>query len=106
MKSYRVCPMCNSVHCIEFAVYGWGPSIMGVGSGLKSKDKMIPRPVVGLDKKVRSLAVGSDHCAVVTGLNSNQPLVVDDGSLYTWGRNGKYECGLGHGDDVMFWLER
>ncbi|KNB44473.1 hypothetical protein JH06_1660 [Blastocystis sp. subtype 4] len=51
---------------------------------------MIPRPVVGLDRKVRSLAVGSDHCAVVT----------DDGSLYTWGRNGKYECGLGHGDDI------
>lgn len=29
--------------------------------------------------------------------------MVDDGSLYTWGRNGKYECGLGHGDDVIIW---
>ena len=73
MKSHRVCPKRNSVHRIEFAVYGWGPSIMGVGSGLKSKDKMSPRPVVGLDRKVRSLAVGSDHCAVVTGLNLKQP---------------------------------
>lgn len=25
----------------------------------------------------------------------------DDGLLYTWGRNGKYECGQGHGDDVI-----
>lgn len=28
--------------------------------------------------------------------------VVEDGKLFTWGRNGKYECGLGHGDDVGY----
>lgn len=66
-------PIYNSTYDIEFAVYGWGPSITGVGSGLKSKDRMIPRPVVGIDKKVRSLAVGSDHCAVVTGMSLKCP---------------------------------
>lgn len=40
---------------------------MGVGSGLKSKEKMIPHPICEFEEKVKSMAVGSDHCAVVTG---------------------------------------
>ena len=51
----------------------------------------MPRPIIGFDKKIKSLSVGRDHLAAVT----------DDGLLYTWGRNGKYECGQGHGDDVL-----
>ena len=28
----------------------------------------MPRPIIGFEEKVKSMAVGSDHCAVVTGM--------------------------------------
>ena len=52
----------------EYALYGWGSSMMGVGSGLRSKEKMMPRPIIGFDKKIKSLSVGRDHLAAVTGM--------------------------------------
>ena len=82
-------------------MYGWGSSIRGVGSNLRSKDKMIPHPILGFDQKVRCLAVGNDHCAAITGNNRKLELFIENGKLYTWGQNGCYECGLGHGDDVF-----
>ncbi len=42
--------------------------MMGVGSGLRSKEKMMPRPIIGFDKKIKSLSVGRDHLAAVTGM--------------------------------------
>ena len=56
--------------CIEYALYGWGSSIKGIGDNLKRKDKLFPRPVIGFDQPIRSLAVGSAHCAVATGSTS------------------------------------
>ena len=55
---------------IEYALYGWGPSITGIGKNFKSKEKMVPHPIIGFDKKVKSIALGNDHCAVVTGIKS------------------------------------
>ena len=31
----------------------------------------------------------------------NWNYLLENGKLYTWGQNGCYECGLGHGDDVF-----
>ena len=42
--------------------------MMGVGSGLRSKEKMMQRPIIGFDKKIKSLSVGRDHLAAVTGM--------------------------------------
>lgn len=56
---------------VEYALYGWGPSISGIGPNIKSKEKMIPHAIVGFDKKVRSLEVGNDHCAAITGITTN-----------------------------------
>lgn len=100
MKQFIVgCLKC--VICVEYALYGWGPSIVGIGQGFRSKDKMIPHPIVGFDSKVRSIAVGNDHCAAITGINILLLLVLEEGKLFTWGKNGCYECGLGHGEDVI-----
>ena len=41
----------------------------GVGSGLRSKEKMMPRQIIGLDKPIKSIAVGSTHLAAVTGMD-------------------------------------
>ena len=55
------------LNSVEYALYGWGNSMKGIGSHLRSKDKRVPKPVIGFDQPVRSLAVGNEHCAVATG---------------------------------------
>lgn len=59
---------------VEYALYGWGSSMRGLGEHLRSKDKRLPKPVLDFDQPIRSLAVGSEHCAVATGSTPFSPL--------------------------------